>query len=79
MISIGCKSLLLKHLMSFRHYVYIIQQDNLEEYDLYLNFHHDEFNYVIFETLKLRLAEIAFGLVLYCVSCQCLRLLGHLL
>ncbi len=23
--------------------------------------------------------EIAFGLVLYCVSCQCLLLLGHLL
>lgn len=50
MIPIGCKSPLLKHVVSFRRYVYMILQDNLDDLDLSLNFRHDEFNYVIFVT-----------------------------
>ncbi len=50
MIPIGCKSPLLKHVVSFRRYVYMILQDNLDELDLALNFRQDEFNYVIFVT-----------------------------
>lgn len=50
MIPIGCKSPLLKHIVSFRRYVYMVLQDNLDELDLSLNFRHDEFNYVIFAT-----------------------------
>ncbi len=37
------------------------------------------FRYLLVLFTVLRLAEIAFGLVLYRVSCQCLCLLGHLL
>lgn len=50
MIPIGCKSPLLKHVVSFRRYVYMILQDNLDDLDLALNFRQDEFNYVIFVT-----------------------------
>lgn len=50
MIPIGCKSPLLKHIVSFRRYVYMVLQDNLDDLDLSLNFRHDEFNYVIFAT-----------------------------
>lgn len=50
MIPIGCKSPLLKHIVSFRRYVYMVLQDNLDELDLSLNFRHDDFNYVIFAT-----------------------------
>lgn len=50
MIPIGCKSPLLKHVVSFRRYAYMILQDNLDELDVALNFRQDEFNYVIFVT-----------------------------
>lgn len=50
MIPIGCKSPLLKHVVSFRRYVYMVLQDNLDELDLALIFRQDEFNYVIFVT-----------------------------
>lgn len=50
MIPIGCKSPQLKHVISFRRYVYMILQDNLDDLDLSLNFRHDDYNYVIFAT-----------------------------
>lgn len=50
MIPIGSKSSLLKHVVSFRRYVYIVLKDNVEELDLTLNFRHEEFNYVIYAT-----------------------------
>lgn len=50
MIPIGTKSPLLKHVVSFRRYVYMILQDNIDELDLSLSFRHEEFNYVIFAT-----------------------------
>ncbi|KAG1925169.1 uncharacterized protein LOC120491255 isoform X2 [Pimephales promelas] len=50
MIPIGTKSPLLKHVVSFRNYVYMILQDNVEELDLSFNFRHEDFNYVIFAT-----------------------------
>ncbi len=50
MIPIGCKSPLLKHVVSFRRYVYMILKDNLDDLDLALNFRQEEFNYVIFVT-----------------------------
>lgn len=43
MIPIGCKSPLLKQVVSFRCYVYMILQNNLA-----LHFHQDKCNYVIF-------------------------------
>ncbi len=48
MIPIGCKSPLLKHVVSFRRYVYMILKDNLDDLDL--NFRQEEFNYIIFVT-----------------------------
>ncbi len=50
MIPIGTKSPLLKHVVSFRRYVYMILQEHLDELDLSLNFRHEDFNYVIFVT-----------------------------
>lgn len=50
MIPIGGKSSLLKHVVSFRRYVYMILKDNVEDLDLTLNFRHEDFNYVIFAT-----------------------------
>lgn len=50
MIPIGTKSPFLKHVVSFRCYVYMILQDNIDELDLSLNFRHENFNYVIFAT-----------------------------
>lgn len=50
MILIGSKSSLLKHVVSFRRYVYMVLKDNVEELDLTLNFRHEEFNYVIYAT-----------------------------
>lgn len=50
MILIGSKSSLLKHVVSFRHYVHMVLKDNVEELDLTLNFRHEEFNYVIYAT-----------------------------
>lgn len=50
MIPIGTKSPLLKHVVSFRRYVYMILQEHLDELDLSLNFRHEDFNYVIFAT-----------------------------
>ncbi len=48
--SIGCKSPLLKHVVSFRRYVYMILQDNLDELDLALNFRQDELIMLFFVT-----------------------------
>nr|BAC82608.1 gag-like protein [Danio rerio] len=50
MIPIGTKSPLLKHVVSFRRYVYMVLQEHLDELDLSLNFRHEDFNYVIFAT-----------------------------
>lgn len=50
MIQIGCKSPLLKHVVSFRRFVFMVLKDNREELDLTFNFKHDEFNYAIFAT-----------------------------
>lgn len=50
MIPIGTKSPLLKHVVSFRRYVYMILQEHLDDLDLSLNFRHEDFNYVIFVT-----------------------------
>lgn len=55
MIAIGSKSSLLKHVVSFRRYVYMILKDNTEELGLTLNFSHESFNYVIYvETNSMR-------------------------
>lgn len=62
MIQIGCKSPLLKHVVSFRRFVFMVLKDNREELDLTFNFKHDEFNYVIYATTNnmrcLRCGEI---------------------
>ncbi len=50
MIQIGCKSPLLKHVVSFRRFVFMVLKDNNEELDLTFNFKHGEFNYAIFAT-----------------------------
>ncbi|KAI2656615.1 Transposon TX1 uncharacterized 82 kDa protein [Labeo rohita] len=50
MIQIGCKSPLLKHVVSFRRFVYMVLNDSTGELDLTFNLKHDEFNYVIFAT-----------------------------
>jgi len=50
MIQIGCKSTLLKHVVSFRRFVYMVLKDNKEELDLTFNFNHDDFNYVVYAT-----------------------------
>lgn len=47
MIAVGSKSSLLKHVVSFRRYVYMILKDNTEELGLTLNFSHESFNCVI--------------------------------
>ncbi len=49
-IAIGSKSSLLKHVVSFQRYVYMILKDITEELDLTLNFSHESFNYVIYVT-----------------------------
>lgn len=48
MIPIWSKSSLLKHVVSFRRFVYMILKDNTEDLDLTLNFSHKGFNYVIY-------------------------------
>jgi len=53
MIPIGTKSPLLKHVVSFRRYVYMILQDNIEELDLSFYFHHKDFYYVFFATTNI--------------------------
>lgn len=50
MIQIGCKSPLLKHVVSFRRFVYMVLNESREDLDLTFNLKHDEFNYVIFAT-----------------------------
>lgn len=50
MIPIGGKSAQLKHVVSFRRYVYMVLKDNVEDLDLKLNFNFEDFNYVIFAT-----------------------------
>lgn len=50
MILIGGKSSLLKHVVLFRWLFYMILKDNVRELDLTLNFHHEDFSYVIFAT-----------------------------
>lgn len=48
MIPIGSKSSILKHVVSFRRFVYMVLKDNTDELDLTLNFRHEDFNYVIY-------------------------------
>lgn len=50
MIQIGCRSPLLKHVVSFRRFVFMVLNDNKEELDLTLNFHHENHNYAILPT-----------------------------
>lgn len=47
MIPIGTESPFLKHVVSFRRFVYMILQEHLDELDLSLNFRHEDLNYAI--------------------------------
>lgn len=62
MIQIGCKSPLLKHVVLFRRFVFMVLKDNREELDLTFNFKHNKFNYVIYASTNnmrcLRCGEI---------------------
>lgn len=49
MIPISTESPLLKHVVFFRRYVYMILQEHFDELDLSLNFRHEDF-YVIVAT-----------------------------
>ena len=49
-IPIASKSPLLKHVMSFRRFVYMVLKDNKDELDLTLNVKADNFNYVVYAT-----------------------------
>ena len=47
-IPIASKSPLLKHVMSFRRFVYMVLKDNKDDLDLTLNIKADNFNYVVY-------------------------------
>lgn len=49
-IALGCKSPMLKHVMSFRRQVYMILKDNNDELNLSFNVKVDGFNYTIYAT-----------------------------
>lgn len=51
-IAISSKSLLLKHVLSFRQFVYMIVKDN-KDLDLTLNMKMEDFNYVVYATTNM--------------------------
>lgn len=51
-IPLGCKSPLLKHVVSFRRQVYMVLKSNLEDLNIVLKFRIDSFDYVIFATTE---------------------------
>ena len=52
-IPMASKSPLLKHIVSFRRFVYMVLKDNKDELDLTLNVNMDNFNYVVYATTSL--------------------------
>jgi len=51
-IPMGCKSPLLKHVVSFRRFVYMILKTDIEEINVAFKFKVDGFDYVIFATTE---------------------------
>ncbi|KAG9283734.1 hypothetical protein AMEX_G2536 [Astyanax mexicanus] len=51
-VPLGCKSHLLKHVVSFRRRVFMVLNDNAEELNLALRFKIDGFDYVVFATTE---------------------------
>lgn len=51
-IPMGCKSPLLKHVVSFRQFVYMILKTDIEEINVVFKFKVDGFDYVIFATTE---------------------------
>lgn len=61
MVSLGCKSPLLKHVVCRRRQVFMIPKDSSAELNLSFNFKGDGFNYIVFATSE----------TMKCVLIQC--------
>ncbi|KAF7653674.1 hypothetical protein LDENG_00079810 [Lucifuga dentata] len=76
MVSLGCKSPLMKHIMCHRRQIFMILKDNSEELNLSFNFRIDGFNYMVFatsETMKCFACGMEGHLICLCpekVSCD---------